>query len=125
QMAVWRLPWAGVVGNQKVPSFAAAIANADGKTDASFPLDYSIDVDSIPAYSAVDVLNGRVSARQLAGKDVLIGTGSEILNDNFFVPGYGRAFGVQIHALGAETLKQGRPIELGWIEAFLFGIAAA
>jgi CHASE2 domain-containing sensor protein len=125
QMAVWRLPWAGSVGNQKVPSFAAAVANAEGKVDTSFPVDYSIDVDSIPAYSAVDVMKGRVSAKQLAGKEVLIGTGSEILNDNFFVPGYGRAFGVQIHALGAETLKSGRPVDLGWFGALLFGIAAA
>ncbi|MFL6731465.1 MAG: putative bifunctional diguanylate cyclase/phosphodiesterase, partial [Sphingomicrobium sp.] len=46
-------------------------------------------------------------------------------NDNFFVPGYGRAFGVQVHALGAETLKQGRPLTLGWIPGFLFGLAGA
>jgi EAL domain-containing protein (putative c-di-GMP-specific phosphodiesterase class I)/CHASE2 domain-containing sensor protein len=125
QMAVWRLPWAGMVGDRKVPSFAAAVADAEGKADASFPVDYSIDVDSIPAYSAVDVMDGRVSAKELSGKDVVFGTGSEILNDNFFVPGYGRAFGVQIHALGAETLKEGRPIDLGWFGAFVLGIAAA
>jgi EAL domain-containing protein (putative c-di-GMP-specific phosphodiesterase class I)/CHASE2 domain-containing sensor protein len=125
QMAVWRLPWAAMVENQKVPSFAAAVANVDGPTNGSFPVDYSIRADSIPAYSAVDVISGRVGARQLAGKDVLIGTGSEILNDNFFAPGYGRAFGVQVHAIGAETLKQGKPHDLGWFAAFLFGIAAA
>ena len=124
QMAVWKLPWAGIVGGEKVPSFAAAVANADGKADGSFPVDYSIDVASIPAYSAADVLSGQVS-REVAGKDVLIGTGSEILNDNFFVPSYGRAFGAQIHAMGAETLKQGRPVDLGWAGAFIFGIAAA
>jgi EAL domain-containing protein (putative c-di-GMP-specific phosphodiesterase class I)/CHASE2 domain-containing sensor protein len=125
QMAVWKLPMAGMLGDQKVPSFAAAMANVDGKANTSFPIDYSTDVDSIAAYSAVDVINGRVSAKQLAGKDILIGTGSEILNDNFFIPGYGRAFGVQVHALGAETLMHGRPVDLGWIGSFLFGIAAA
>jgi EAL domain-containing protein (putative c-di-GMP-specific phosphodiesterase class I)/CHASE2 domain-containing sensor protein len=124
QNAVWQLPWSGTIGGQKVPSFAAALANRDGPSDATFPIDYSIEVDSVPAYSALDVLNGRVS-KELAGKQVLVGTGSEILNDNFFVPGYGRAFGVQVHALGAETLKSGTPVDLGWIGAFLFGIAAA
>ncbi|MEP7129836.1 MAG: EAL domain-containing protein [Sphingomicrobium sp.] len=125
QNAVWRLPWSGTVGGQRVPSFAASLANDRGPAGATFPIDYSIEVESIPIYSALDVLDGRVSAKQLAGKDVLVGTGSEILNDNFFVPGYGRAFGVQVHALGAETLKQGRPVDLGWAGAFLFGVAAA
>jgi diguanylate cyclase len=125
QNAVWRVPWSAKVGGQTVPSFAAALGSSSGPADATFPIDYSIEVDSIPTYSALDVLNGRVSAKELAGKDVLVGTGSEILNDNFFVPGYGRAFGVQVHALGAETLKHGRPVDLGWLGAFLLGIAAA
>jgi EAL domain-containing protein (putative c-di-GMP-specific phosphodiesterase class I)/CHASE2 domain-containing sensor protein len=125
QNAVWRLPWSGHVGGEKVPSFAAALANSDGKPGATFPIDYSIQVESIPAFSALDVLNGRVSGKQLAGKDVVVGTGSEILNDNFYVPGYGRAFGVQVHALGAETLKEGHPVDLGWFLTFLFGVAAA
>ncbi|HEX8937618.1 MAG TPA: EAL domain-containing protein [Sphingomicrobium sp.] len=125
QNAVWRLPWSGNVGDQRVPSFAAALANKDGPAGRTFPIDYSIEVESIPAYSALDVLTGRVSGKQLAGKDVIVGTGSEILNDNFFVPGYGRAFGVQVHALGAETLKNGRPVDLGWFIAFLCATAAA
>jgi len=123
--AVWRLPWSASIAGQKVPSFASALANSDGPVDATFPVDYSIEVGSIPAYSALDVLSGRVSSKQLAGKQVLIGTGSEILNDNFFIPGYGRGFGVYVHALGAETLKNGRPVDLGWGISLLFGIAAA
>jgi EAL domain-containing protein (putative c-di-GMP-specific phosphodiesterase class I)/CHASE2 domain-containing sensor protein len=125
QMAVWNLPWAATVGGEKVPSLAAAMAGVDGKADTTFPVDYSIDVQSIPTYSALDVMEGRVSVRELAGKEVLFGTGSEILNDNFFIPGVGRGFGVQIHALGAETLKNGRPVDLGWGLSLLFGIAAA
>jgi EAL domain-containing protein (putative c-di-GMP-specific phosphodiesterase class I)/CHASE2 domain-containing sensor protein len=123
--AVWRLPWSGSVAGQKVRSFAAALAGTDGPADVTFPIDYSIDVTSIPAYSALDVLNGRVSPKALAGKDVLIGTGSEILNDSAYIPGYGRAFGVQVHAIGAETLKSGRPVDLGWVPSFVFGMAAA
>jgi EAL domain-containing protein (putative c-di-GMP-specific phosphodiesterase class I)/CHASE2 domain-containing sensor protein len=125
QNAVWRLPWSGNVGDERVPSFAAALANRDGPAETSFPVDYSIEVESIPTYSALDVLHGRVSRKEFAGKDVLVGTGSEILNDNFFVPGYGRAFGIQVHAVGAETLKNGTPADLGWLITFAFGIAAA
>ena len=125
QNAIWQLPWAGYLGKEKVPSFAAALANSEGEPETSFPIDYSIDVTSIPTYSALDLLNGKVSAKELAGKDVLVGTGSEILNDNFFLPGYGRAFGVQVHALGGETLKQGRPFSLGWLPAFVLALLAA
>ena len=125
QNAVWRVPWSGKVGGETVPSFAAALGERSGRPETTFPIDYSIEVDSIPAYSALDVMNGRVSRKQLAGKDILVGTGSEILNDNFYVPGFGRAFGVQVHALGAETLKQGVPVDLGWVGAFVFGLAAA
>jgi EAL domain-containing protein (putative c-di-GMP-specific phosphodiesterase class I)/CHASE2 domain-containing sensor protein len=125
QNAVWRLPWSGSIGGQRIPSFASTLANAAGPAEATFPVDYSIDVTTIPAYSALDVLNNRISSKELAGKEVLVGTGSEILNDNFFIPGYGRGFGVQVHALGAETLKNGRPVDLGWGISFLFGFAAA
>jgi EAL domain-containing protein (putative c-di-GMP-specific phosphodiesterase class I)/CHASE2 domain-containing sensor protein len=125
QNAIWRLPWAANIAGQKVPSFASALANVDGSAEETFPIDYSIEVDTIPIYSALDVLDGRVSRKELAGKDVLVGTGSEILNDNFFIPGYGRGFGVQVHALGGETLKNGRPVDLGWGLSLFFGIAAA
>jgi EAL domain-containing protein (putative c-di-GMP-specific phosphodiesterase class I) len=114
-----------VIGKQTVPSFAAALANVQGAPDQRFPLDYSVKLSSIPAYSAGDVLSGRVGARQLAGKDVIIGIASDVIGDSYFIPGYGRAFGVYIHAFGAETLKQGRPVDLGWFMALALGLAVA
>jgi hypothetical protein len=35
------------------------------------------------------------------------------------IPGWGKASGVYLHILGAETLKAGRPVDLGWIPAYL------
>ena len=125
QNAVRHLPYSAAIGHEVVPSFAAALANVGGEPGTSFPLDYSIAVSTIPSYSAADVLSGRVGARQLAGKDVLIGIASDVLGDRYFIPGYGRGYGVYVHAVGAETLKNGRPVYLGWGLAFLFGIAAA
>ena len=55
---------------------------------------------------------------------MLIGIASEILGDAFFIPGYGRSYGVFVHAIGAETLKHGQPIDLGWIPGFLVAFAA-
>ncbi len=123
--AVWRLPYAADFGHETVPSFAAALANVQGDAGTQFRLDYSVDLNSIPAYSAGDVLSGRVGADKLAGKDVLIGVASDVLGDKYFVPGYGRGYGVYIHAVGAETLKQGRPVDLGWLSALMVCLAAA
>jgi len=125
QNAAWDLPYAVDIDGRAVPSFAASIARKSGPVGTSFPVDYSTDVRSIPSYSAADVLDGSIGTKQLAGKDVLIGIASDILGDTYFVPGYGHNYGVYIHAIGAETLKEGRPIGLGWTPAFLFALGAA
>jgi EAL domain-containing protein (putative c-di-GMP-specific phosphodiesterase class I)/CHASE2 domain-containing sensor protein len=125
QNAVWRLPYAASLGGKPVPSFASSLANRTGPSDAVFPLDYSTDVKTIPSYPAGDVLTGRVDAKELAGKDVVIGIGTDVIGDSYFIPGYGKAFGVHVHAIGAETLKSGRPIDLGWVPGLLFGLAGA
>ena len=123
--AVWHLPYAETIDRKPTLSFAAEIANANGAPGTSFPLDYSVRVQSIPTYSAGDILSGRIAAKQLAGKDVIIGIHSELLGDGFFIPGYGQSFGVEVHAIGAETLKQGRPVDLGWFPGFLLALVAA
>jgi len=125
QNAIWRLPYAVTIADKTVPSFAAAIAGKSGAAGSEFPLDYSIDVRSVPTFSAGDVLNGRVGAKQLAGKKVLVGIASDILGDTYFIPGYGRNYGVYVHAIGAETLEQGTPVDLGWMIPFLLALGAA
>jgi EAL domain-containing protein (putative c-di-GMP-specific phosphodiesterase class I)/CHASE2 domain-containing sensor protein len=125
QNAVRRLPYSTVIDGKNVPSLASAVAGIEQPRQANFPIDYSIDPRTFPTFSAADVLSGRVAATRFSGKQVLIGIGTDIIGDQFFIPGYGRGFGVQVHALGGETLKRGRPVDLGWIGAFLFGMAAA
>ncbi|MBV8907522.1 MAG: EAL domain-containing protein [Sphingomonas sp.] len=122
--AVWRLPYAATIHGQTVPSFAAAMAGAKGSPGSNFFLDYSLKLQSIPAYSAGDILSGKVGAKELAGKRVIIGVASELLGDGYFIPGYGRSYGVYVHAYGAETLVEGRPVDLGWFPGFLLGLIA-
>src|SRR5204863_9059273 len=88
-------------------------------------VDYSTELTAIPTISAGDILSGRIRPELLAGKDVLIGTDSDVIGDRYFVPGYGRAGGVFVHAIGAETLKRGQPLDLGWFIPFLFALAIA
>jgi EAL domain-containing protein (putative c-di-GMP-specific phosphodiesterase class I)/CHASE2 domain-containing sensor protein len=125
QNAVWRLPYAATVRGQTLPSFASALGRVDGAPGTDFPIDYSTEAKSIPSYSAGDVLSGNVAARELAGKDVIIGIASDVLGDRYFIPGYGRSYGVFVHALGAETLRQGRPVDLGWVFPMVLAFAAA
>jgi EAL domain-containing protein (putative c-di-GMP-specific phosphodiesterase class I)/CHASE2 domain-containing sensor protein len=125
QNAAWTLPYAMNIDGQVVPSFAAAIADRSGQVGKSFPVDYSTDVRSIPSYSSGDILSGKIGRKELVGKKVLIGIASDILGDTYFVPGYGRNYGVYIHAIGAETLKEGNPVSLGWTLPFLLALGIA
>ena len=123
QNAAWRLPYSAMVDGKRVPSFAASLANVDGPAGASFPVDYSAKVGSIPSYSAADLLSGRIPRSALGGRDVVIGSASDNLNDVFFIPNYGRGYGMFVQVLGAETLKRGKPLDLGWLPAFLAALS--
>jgi len=122
--AVWELPFAWDVGGVQYPSLAAVLSHSKGGTEDWFHIDYSLDLSSIPVVSAGDILNNRISS-EVAGKDVVIGWTSRSLGDLYFVPGLGRTSGVYIHVAAAETIKAGRPIELGWLLPLVlaFGIA--
>jgi EAL domain-containing protein (putative c-di-GMP-specific phosphodiesterase class I)/CHASE2 domain-containing sensor protein len=125
QNAIWRLPYAATVDGQTIPILAAAIAGVSGSPEADFPIDYSVEHSSIPTISAADVLDGRVKPAAFRGKSIVIGADADILGDRFFVPGYGRTGGVYVQVIGAETLKAGRPISLGWGVPFLLALATA
>jgi EAL domain-containing protein (putative c-di-GMP-specific phosphodiesterase class I)/CHASE2 domain-containing sensor protein len=120
QNAVWHLPYAMHSGNVAIPSIAAAMSDTAVRK-GEFPIDYSLRIESIPTFAAGDVLSGKVPSSELKGKEVLVGTDSDVIGDKYFIPSYGRGGGVYVHAIGAETLKAGSPISLGWLPGFLIG----
>jgi EAL domain-containing protein (putative c-di-GMP-specific phosphodiesterase class I)/CHASE2 domain-containing sensor protein len=123
QNVVWRLDYAGKVSNTDIPTYAAKIANVRGPVGKSFIPDYSIDPASIPAISAVDLLRGRVDPKDLKGKEVIIGATAEGI-DQYYIPGWGKMGGAYVQVIGAETLRSGPVIYLGWIPALLFALLA-
>ncbi len=125
QNAVWEVLYSARLGQVTLPSFASDIARVSGPPDSEFRVDYSLDPTTIPTYPAGDVLTGAVGSKQLAGKDVLIGIGTDVIGDTYFIPGYGKAFGVHVHAIAAETLRSGRPLDLGWFLTFALSLSAA
>jgi len=115
----WFLPHGTRRGMTVIPSLASILANETTVTDKEFRVNYAFDPGSIPLVSAADVLSGRIDPRRLEGKTVVVGTVAERLGDQFMLPGWGKASGVYIHIIGAETLEAGEPVDLGWVPAFL------
>jgi EAL domain-containing protein (putative c-di-GMP-specific phosphodiesterase class I)/CHASE2 domain-containing sensor protein len=125
QNAVWHLPYAVRVNDRLTPSFAASLAHRPSVSEKEFTPDYSIDPGTIPTVSAKDVLSGAFQANRFRGKDVVIGSDSEAVGDQYFIPGVGKMGGAYVHIIGAETLKSGSPVDLGWIPAFLLALGIA
>jgi CHASE2 domain-containing sensor protein len=93
QNAVWRLPYELPVGKEQIQSFAALLAGVKDHRGELFKLDYSVDPSSIPTISASSILSGKFNARSISGKDVLVGTDSENIGDQYFIPGTGKIAG--------------------------------
>jgi diguanylate cyclase len=112
--AAWSLPYAAESGGSVHPTFAAKMAGIESKRLERFPIDYSIEWRSIVMLSAADVLAGKVPPDAIKGRQVIVGAVSDQLGDILRFPGQGMLGGVYLHVLGAETLKAGTPIHLGW-----------
>ena len=124
QNAVWRLPYSAEVEGKRLPSLAAALANRQPQA-GEFAVDYSIDSKTVPTINSERVIDGSFDPRLVAGKNVIVGTNSDLLGDQYYVPGIGRVGGVYVQILGAETLKSGTPLSLGWLGAVLAALALA
>ena len=61
------------VGGRTIQGFAAALAGMPIRVNEWIHADPRVDVDSIPKFSAVDILNGNVPKAAFRGKIVLIG----------------------------------------------------
>ncbi len=119
QNAVWQLPYSVDYAGRRLPTFAALLADKREASSGEFLIDYSVDPESIPTVSAAAILNGQYDRSLLRGKQVIIGSTNNLLGDTYFIPGYRQASGVYVQVIGAETLKAGQPISLGWIPLYL------
>ncbi len=122
---VWKLPYSIKSDGVVRPSLASALASRSGNDGEFFRIDYRIDPGSIPVYSAVDVVNGRIPNSALSGKRVVIA--STVRNTNIFLdmPGSSGIPAVYVMIMGAETLMKGTPKYLSWPPLFLLALAVA
>ncbi|MFC7537583.1 EAL domain-containing protein [Sphingomonas sp. GCM10030256] len=122
QHAVWKLPYSANLNGEVVPSFGAKIAGVEQSGD--FKIDYSIRADTIPTIAAADLLRGRINRGDLAGKTAVIASFSEQIGDQYWIPGLGRMSGSVVQIVGAETLRQGHPVDMGWLGTTVFILVA-
>ena len=120
--AVWRLPYALPSGGHPFRSFASIMSGRSGPPNSTFSVDYSIDPQSIPTISAGSILEGDFDSRSIAGHDVIVGATTNAIGDIYYIPGFRQAGGVYIHLIGAETLKSGTPIDLGWLPDLILSL---
>jgi diguanylate cyclase len=123
QNAVWRLNYSRNVEGQRIPTFAAKLAGIEAGPDHTFIPDYSTDPRTIPVIPASDILSGKFKRQAVRGKDIVIATTSETIGDVYFIPGWGKMGGAYVQIIGAETLKSGSPVYMGWIPALLIGLS--
>ncbi|MCY7338664.1 MAG: EAL domain-containing protein [Sphingomonas bacterium] len=114
RVAIWNLPYALADETGTYPSYASLMAGVRGPAETTFPINYRIDIDTIPQFSASDVVAGRIAPERLRGKIVIVGAASDDIGDLYLIPGRARFGGMYVQVLAAETLKRGRPISIGW-----------
>ena len=125
RMWVRTLTYALDFGGEAYPSLSAAMAGIAGGSGETFPIDYAVDPRSIPVLSAIDVIQGKINEQQVRGKTIVIGTTAPDLGDRFFFPGYVRLSSVYLYAMGAETLREGAPVNGGWLIPYLLAVFGA
>ena len=125
QNAAWRLPYAYDVGGRAIPSFASRLSNVSGRPGTFFMADYSLNPHTVPVVPAWSAVAGSFDPASVAGKDVVIGVTTDAIGDQYFLPGWRKMGGAYVQITGAETLKRGRPLSLGWVPAFLAALAVA
>ena len=115
----YSLPFQTRTSDGAIPSLAAALAGVHGEEDEWFRPDYAIEYKSIPTLSYLDVLENRFDRSRIAGRTIVVGRTTMILNEYHPLPLGEYVPNLYFHVLGGETLLKGKPIDLGWLPAFL------
>jgi diguanylate cyclase len=108
--------------SQRYTSLSVILSGKPKPDMRSYRPDFAIRYNTFPTYSYSDVVRGIVPKESLTGRNFIVGLGEPTFQDSHFFPGQGRVQGVFAHAIGAQTLKTGLPVDLGWTPAILLTV---
>ena len=118
-------PYGTITEGTARPSIAALLADANGPLNTEFDIDQSIEIDTIPKHSFVDIIQGRYDPVALKGKKVIIGATAIEIGDRYATSRFGVIPGVVVQTLAAETLIAGMALpQLGPWPMLLFTLFA-
>lgn len=110
---VRRYSFGEALDGQFLPSIGSLLAGQYQAHDGRHLIDFSIRAASIPSVSYADVLRGDAAAiERLKGKRAIIGGAAIELGDRFNVPNGQVISGALLHALAAESILQGRTLQM-------------
>ncbi|HYI28844.1 MAG TPA: CHASE2 domain-containing protein, partial [Bradyrhizobium sp.] len=110
---VRRYSFGEVLDGKFLPSVGALLAGRYESNDGPLRIDFSIQPDSLPTVSFVDVLRGDPAAlHKLKNKKVIIGATAIELGDRFSIPNGRVISGPQLQMLAAESIMQGRVLRV-------------
>ncbi len=108
---VRRYPYGETLDGKFLPSLGALLAGRYESDKGPFQIDYSINVESLPTVSYVDILSGDPAAlKKLKGKKAIIGATALELGDRINVPNGHIIAGPILQMLAAESILQGRAL---------------
>jgi EAL domain-containing protein (putative c-di-GMP-specific phosphodiesterase class I)/CHASE2 domain-containing sensor protein len=114
-----KLTYSDVYEGREVASLSTAMAELPIKGKGYYRPDWSIRANTIPTYSLVDVIKGRIDNHLLTDKIVVVGPTAPRLNDYQQLVFQGWIPGAFFHVVGAETLLRGTPVNYGWVPAIV------
>jgi EAL domain-containing protein (putative c-di-GMP-specific phosphodiesterase class I)/CHASE2 domain-containing sensor protein/GGDEF domain-containing protein len=115
-------PPAMMINGRIEPALAVLMSDDGSVGDRAFAPDWSIDVRQIPRFSFIDVLDGKVPAKALAKKRIIVGATAIELGDRYTIPRFGAVPGVIIQALATESLIQHRALVRSGLAPTLVGL---
>jgi EAL domain-containing protein (putative c-di-GMP-specific phosphodiesterase class I)/CHASE2 domain-containing sensor protein len=117
-----RFPTSSRIAGKDVPSISALLASYRGEKMWYRP-DWALRPGTIPTLSYAEVFFERVPASAVSGKQMVIAQTHAKSQDLHRLPLGDQIPGVYFHVMGAHTLKDGAPLDLGWYPALLAALA--
>ena len=107
-----------------LPSIAEVLAGASSIEEDDLPIDQRIDSSTVPILSADQFLRGEYSQRDLGSETIILAAHGVAARDLIFTARLQRIDRAVMLAVATQTLRDGRPLNLGPWPAFLLAAFA-